>query len=388
MIMEPQDLTNQDIADMLAAFDEIQMPRSQYMLDRMVVNSEDTPASAYAHCVMEMQISWDNLRIARAQAEIKKLEIQELLDKNYGIEGSGEKADLLNAEIKQVELEQLNRARLGAKREFEYLYAMWRNFSKRYTRAELDADQPDYWSKRLARQANNDILAQGRVSVSNLDALRMIGKGAVPTLDVVRDVEKRYLSQGKSRILVAVPTVEQAINGLPCLDQVTLPATSEIKILNVWGRQIDDAYNYAVQQAIEDDADWLLTVEDDTFPPFDAVIRLLDLARSNPNSAVGAWYPKRERPRQGVHIILQDGKRKFLNDDDDKVHSVYTLAMGCTIYPVSMFLAIPQPWFVTTANLSQDSFFSQLARDYGYKLLVDTSIKCRHIDRVTAEVYS
>jgi hypothetical protein len=369
-----------EINEMLNAFNEIQMPRSAYVLENMVVKSEDTEAHGYAHCVLEMQNAYDNLRIAKCNARKKEIEIEGIKNKVRT------EIDDLDIEIKEVELEQLNRARLGALREFKALFDIWRKFEHKFTRQELDADQEEYWVKRLTRQANNDVQASGRISVGNLDALRMIGKSSVPQLDVVRDVEKRYLEEGKSRILIAVPTELKAEKGLDCLKDITFPTSSECKILNVWGRKIDDAYNYAAMQACQDNADWLITIEDDTFAPKDVIIKLLELARKNKNCAIGAWYPKREFPRQGVHIIIKDDERQFLKDDGD-IHEVQTLAMGCSIYPVSMFLTIPQPWFATTANLSQDSFFSQLAREYSYKLLVDTNIRCKHIDRVTGEVF-
>ena len=42
-----------------------------------------------------------------------------------------------------------------------------KSFSKQYTRAELNANQEEYWHKRLARQANQDLLSCGRVGVGN-----------------------------------------------------------------------------------------------------------------------------------------------------------------------------------------------------------------------------
>ena len=72
---------------------------------------------------------------------------------------------------------------------------------------------------------------------------------------------------------------------------------------------------------------------------------------------------------------------------DGEVHEVYTLPMGCSLYSMEVFYRIEQPWFETTECLTQDSFFSQKLRDAGYKLFCDTSIKCKHIDRVTSKVY-
>jgi hypothetical protein len=311
--------------------------------------------------------------------QIKEYEISDLEAKNDSI-------SLLEASKKRIELEQTNRARLGALREFEALYRIWQEFPKKYTRAEIDADQPEYWDKRISRQANNDMISTGRVSTSNLDALRMIGKASVPALDVVRDVERRYLEVGNVKILLVVATEEQAINGLPCLDGLELPNNYQIKILNVHGRTIDDAYDYAVQQAIQDDADFLFTVEDDTFPQPDAFIKLMQYALNDPMGIYGAWYPKRTKTRQGTAIMLKNGKREFL-DDDGQMHEVYTIPMGCTVYPMSLFYKVPRPWFVTTNVMTQDSFISQLAREAGYKLYVDTSIKCKHIDRKTKEIF-
>jgi hypothetical protein len=365
--------------DLIAAFDEIQMPRSEYELRKFVIESQDTPAKAYAHCVLELSNKYDNLRLANIDVQIKEHEIADL-------EVKGDKISMLEAQKKRIELEQTNRARLGALREFEALYRIWNEFEHKYTRAEIDADQPEYWNRRISRQANNDMVATGRVSPSNVDALHMIGKASVPALDVVRDVERRYLENGNVKILLAVATQEQAVNGLPCLDGLDIPNNFQFKILNVHGRTIDDAYDYAVQEAIKDDADFLFTVEDDTFPQKDAIVRLMQYAVNDPLGVYGAWYPKRTKTRQGTSIVLKNGKREFL-DDDGQMHEVYTIPMGCTVYPMSLFYKVPRPWFVTTNVMTQDSFLSQLAREAGYTLYVDTAIKCKHIDRETKEIF-
>jgi hypothetical protein len=365
--------------DLIAAFDEIQMPRTEYELRKFVIESQDTPAKAYAHCVLELSNKYDNLRLANIDVQIKEHEIAEL-------EAKKDKISKLEAQKKRIELEQTNRARVGALREFEALYRIWNEFPHKYTRAEIDADQPEYWDKRIARQANNDMISSGRVSASNVDALRMIGKASVPALDVVRDVERRYLENGNVKVLLVVATQEQAVDGLPCLDGLELPNNYQFKILNVHGRTIDDAYDYAVQEAIKDDADFMLTVEDDTFPQADAIVRLMQYAVNDPMGVYGAWYPKRTKTRQGTSIVLKNGKREFL-DDDGQMHEVYTIPMGCTVYPMSLFYKVPRPWFVTTNVMTQDSFLSQLAREAGYKLYVDTAIKCKHIDRETKEIY-
>lgn len=367
-----------DLEKMLEAFDEIQMPRTPYVLENMVVNSKFTEQQKYAQCVLEMSIAYDNLRTAKYNAELKQIEIDEINTK--GRKGQLEK------EIKKIELEQLNRARLGAMREFEYLFKLWKSFGRTYTREELNQAQEKEYTMRLETQARQDMNASGRISVGNQEGLRQIGRFPYPELDISRSVEKRFLEDGKYRILIAVPTELKAEKGLPCLEGLEFPNGAEVKIYNSWGRRVDDSYNHIVETALGDKADFIVTIEDDTFPPKDAIVKLMKLFEKNDNCAVGAWYPKKEKNRQGVHIEIKKGKRGAM-PDDGKIHEAYTMAMGCSIYPIEMFMKIPYPWFKTTANLSQDSFFSQLARENGYKLLVDTSIKCKHIDRESGKVF-
>jgi hypothetical protein len=397
----------QIFSEMLQAFEEIQMPRTPFALEKLVVGAEFTVEQQYAKCVLEMSVAYDNLRLAKLGVEKKQLEIAKI--------DQSDPIGKIDVQIKTIEQEQTKRAMLGAMREFQVLYNLWRTFPKKFTREDLNAASPEYYTQRLLTQANHDLLANGRVGVSNQEGLRQIDRSwqpgdatarllatqpaSTPSLiaaeqpaqpSLLDPVEQRYLSQGKCRMLVAVPTEKKAVNGLPCLEGVAFPSGVEIKLFNNYGNSIADAYTFIVRQALMDDADYLVTIEDDTFPPPDAIVRLLALLHKqlpkNPRVAVGAWYPKREEPRQGVHIIIGDRERGPLKDDG-MVHEVHTLAMGCTIYPIQIFRDVPEPWFKTTPHLSQDSYFSQKARDAGWTLLVDTNIKCRHIDRVTGKVY-
>ena len=362
--------------EMLQAFDEIQMARPPYVLNKLVVGANHTQEQRYAQCVLELSIAYDNLRLAELHIEQKQNEINSI-----NTEGrNGE----IQREIKQIEQEQTRRAMLGAMREFEYLYHLWQSFPKKYTRQELNEAQPLEYQMKLRLQALQDKNATGRISQGNQEALRLIGEMPFPELDYNREVEARFLENGDIKLSIVVPTEFQDKN-LKCISGLSYPAGVQIRIENCYGLPVADAYNKLVQTAIDARSDYILTVEDDTFPESDALVRLFELAKAVPNAAVGAWYPKKEASKQGVHIVL-NGDRTHLKADGD-IHEVYTLSMGCTLYPIAMFKRIAYPWFVTTSQLSQDSYFSQLAREAGFTLLVDTSIRCKHIDRITGVVY-
>jgi len=135
--------------ELMQAFDEIQMPRTPFVLEELVVNTKFTDEQRYAQCVLEMSIAYDNLRLTQIDMSLKQLEIDELDDKV-------EKQRLEKLK-KQVELEQTQRAVLGAEREFAYLFNLRRKFEKHYTRDELNNAQPLEYKMRLETQALQDI---------------------------------------------------------------------------------------------------------------------------------------------------------------------------------------------------------------------------------------
>jgi hypothetical protein len=368
------------IQELEGAFLEIQQPRTGYVLNKFVVGQHDTDEQRYAQCVLEMQIKYDNIR--RAKLNKRKLEI-----KIAELEAKHNELDQIEADIIKIDLEEQDRAMLGALREFECLYNIWQSFPKKYSRNELDANQEQYWKLRLQRQAYQDVQSTGRIGAGNHEALRQIGMAGVPELDHVREVEKKYLEVGDIKCLIVVPTREKA-SSLPVLEKLEIPSGVQVKYYNVFGRNVHDAYNDAVMTALKDKADFMLSVEDDTFPPSDAFVKLMSHFRNSQNKKIilGGWYPKKTASKEGTPIILIDGKRQAL-PADGQMHEVYTIPMGCTLFPMSVFLATEFPYFATTDNLTQDSFFSQKARDAGYSLIVDTSIRCKHIDVATGEVY-
>lgn len=173
-----------DIPNLEQAFLEIQMPRSPYVLENLVVNTKFTEEQRYAQCVLELSIAYDNLRIAKHKAELKQIEIQEL-------DGKDRKTEL-KREIKKVQLEQLNRARLGAVREFECLYFLWKKFPVKFTREQLNNAQETEYRLKLQTQALQDQNATGRVMQGNQEGLRQIGIYTFPEIDIGRKVETRY----------------------------------------------------------------------------------------------------------------------------------------------------------------------------------------------------
>jgi hypothetical protein len=217
---------------MSGAFNEIQQPRTNYELEKLIVWAKFTEPQAYAQCVLEMQITYDNLRLAKLSMSMKQLDIDEI--KWHSKRDELEKAKL------EIELEQTQRAVLWAEREFQYLYHLWKKFPTKYTRQDLNNNSPLEFEVKLKTQALQDIQANGRVWVSSLEWLRQMWiETNWLSLPTKRDeIETKYLEEWDMRIYTIIPSEKKLTNVqldtiLP--ETVQRPTNAQLwPIHNVW----------------------------------------------------------------------------------------------------------------------------------------------------------
>ena len=148
------------------AIEEIQQPRSRYQLIHFVIGQHDTPEMRFYQLCLELQDMGYKLRTAQLSIRKTKVEISRLLE-------TGDEIDAIEAEEKQIGLEQTLIVMRGAERELAVLTDLF-DESQHYTRSEIEHAQPEYWSKRLTRQTNLQIMSGG-VQWAQLDSMRQIG---------------------------------------------------------------------------------------------------------------------------------------------------------------------------------------------------------------------
>jgi superfamily II RNA helicase len=148
------------------AIAEIQQPRSRYQLIHFVLGQHDTPEMQFYQLMLELQDMGFKLRMAQISLRKTEVEIARLLE-------TGDELDALEAEEKQVGMEQTQIVMKGAQREIAILEDIF-NTCQHYTRDEIEHAQPDYWEKRLTRQTNLQIMA-GNVGWAQLDSMSQIG---------------------------------------------------------------------------------------------------------------------------------------------------------------------------------------------------------------------
>ena len=152
-----------NIAEAIA---EIQQPRSRYQLIHFVIGQHDTPEMRFYQLCLELQDMGYKLRTAQLGVRKAEIEIARLLE-------TGDELDAIEAEEKQVGLEQTRIVMGGAEREIAVLTDLF-DESQKFTRDEIEHAQPEYWQKRLTRQTNLQIMS-GSVGWAQLDSMRQIG---------------------------------------------------------------------------------------------------------------------------------------------------------------------------------------------------------------------
>jgi len=159
------------------ALAEIQKPRSRFQLENFVIGQHDTAEQQYKQTLIEIQALI--FTIKNVSLELKKSEIELQRLKN-----STDEISLVDAEIKELGMQQTRLIMAGAVRELQDLVQIWESFPEKFTYEDLESNQPLYWDARLTRQAQLEALGKNQVEWSSIDALRQIGKYEMPITQI------------------------------------------------------------------------------------------------------------------------------------------------------------------------------------------------------------
>jgi hypothetical protein len=150
------------------AIREIQQPRSRFQLERFVLGQHSTPEMRYYQLCIELQNSIYNYEVALVDQQIRNKKIEKLLS-------TGDEIDALKARKLQLANNETSIVVLGAEREIAHLVDMWKLFTHKYTRDEIEATEPNYWKARLTANAEAMVLGQGAVNPAHIEAMAQAG---------------------------------------------------------------------------------------------------------------------------------------------------------------------------------------------------------------------
>ena len=158
--------------------------------------------------------------------------------------------------------------------------------------------------------------------------------------------------------------------------------------MGLTGMPFDMARNSAAMAALDAGAEWLFFLDSDVVAPPDTILRLM----KHKQPIISGVYHRRSPPI-GHPVMMKGGQ--FVDDyPANKIIEVDVVGAGCLLIHTSVLKTLPaqapgRHWFRWGVDMkgildpvdcmSEDYTFCIHSIRHGYKVLVDTSIQCKHI---------
>jgi hypothetical protein len=160
------------------------------------------------------------------------------------------------------------------------------------------------------------------------------------------------------------------------------------------GMEVGEAFSNSIEEVLNHPElskwEYILTIEHDNIPPPDGLIKLLKQMEAHPEYACigGLYWTKGE---EGVPQIWGDPKDPNINfrpqpPVQDSLVECCGTGMGFNLWRISMFKdeRLRKPLFKTLSDSAgvstQDLYFWNDARKYGYRCAIDCAVKVGHYD--------
>lgn len=173
----------------------------------------------------------------------------------------------------------------------------------------------------------------------------------------------------------------------------TMDKVGDTSITFVVSSLIYDSRNRIAKQAISCGADYLICLDSDMQFATDTITKLINDLESGADIVSGLYF-KRVAPFNPVVYKSIKGTKAEHYDDypQNSIFEVDGFGFGCvgmkTEVLYKMALACGN-WFEPLNNLGEDLAFCYRAKECGYKLYCDSSIKCGHVGHavITEEAF-
>lgn len=160
-----------------------------------------------------------------------------------------------------------------------------------------------------------------------------------------------------------------------------------------FSKDIAEARDNIVKQAIDDGCTHLIMMDTDQIYPEDTIQKLL----AHGKDVVGAMVHRRWIPFDPILYRGAPGAYTHVSDEETyagNLVEVDATGCGCILYDTSVFFGIKEPWFemyhLPDGRLvGEDINFCNKLKEAGKKIYVDTSIKVDHMTnfRVNESTY-
>lgn len=186
---------------------------------------------------------------------------------------------------------------------------------------------------------------------------------------------------------------------VPCMDMVNAPfaqslcamtKVGECHVSFMVGSLIYDARNSLCEQALKIGADAILWLDSDMLIPPDAMVRLMKHIEEGKDIVSGLYFNRKPdyRPTLFKSLDVENGKCKFTDYNDypkDSVFEIDGCGFGCVAMRVPILTKMVLEkgnWFAPAYNSGEDIAFCIRAKELGYKIWCDSSIKFGHCGHI------
>jgi len=156
--------------------------------------------------------------------------------------------------------------------------------------------------------------------------------------------------------------------------------------------QIDTAREKLCEMALNMGAKYMFWLDTDVLPPVDVIDRLLRDSMKHNAPIVSGLYARRHHPCFNEMMLYgkdAQGNEGFIpiaegQYEKDSVIFADAVGFGCVLLKTEILKHVEKPWFrwtehKTMSGLSEDFYFCKKAREAGFRVVVDTSVVCRHM---------
>lgn len=187
---------------------------------------------------------------------------------------------------------------------------------------------------------------------------------------------------------------------VPCMDQVATPFCQSLLSLNRVGGEcsvsfqvgslVSESREKLAALAISSDADYVLWLDSDMIFSPDTMERLMKHMETY--DIVTGLYFRRRSPFSPVIFkrLHLEGEVCLFEDyteyPSDRVFEVEGMGFGCVMMKTEVLLSVFARYkncFTMMGRNGEDVSFSMRARNCGYKIMCDPTIKCGHISYAT-----
>lgn len=161
---------------------------------------------------------------------------------------------------------------------------------------------------------------------------------------------------------------------------------------------IAEKRNYLVEQALQNGAKYIFFMGDDTIPPPDGFMRLYQRMEQNPDISIvtGVYFSRSYPPQPMLWRGWMQGS--YYNWHVGEFFETDWAGCDCLMIRTDVFRSMPRPWFSQDyvfsaeqkkpiALATEDVYFYEKARKFGFSAWVDASVQCVHQDRESGQSF-